>query len=130
MTQHPVELILMRELADHLSTPIFVVDAEGGLAFYNEPAEALLGRRFDETGPMPAEEVAVAFSPTDDRGEAITAERLPLMVALRERQPDRAVFAIRALDGVTRRLEVTAVPIIGRTGVLAGAVALFWEVPQ
>ena len=33
----------MRELADHLATPIFVVDAAGDLLFYNEPAEKLLG---------------------------------------------------------------------------------------
>ena len=51
MTQ-PIEVILMRELAGHLATPIFVVNADGDLLFYNEPAEKLLGSRFDESGPM------------------------------------------------------------------------------
>ena len=30
--------------------PIFLVDTEGNLLYYNEPAEAILGRRFSETG--------------------------------------------------------------------------------
>jgi PAS domain-containing protein len=51
----PIELILMRELADHLATPIFVVEPNGDLLFYNEPAEKLLGTRFDETGTMAGE---------------------------------------------------------------------------
>ena len=60
---HPLELILMRELAGHLSTPIFVVDPNGDLLFYNEPAETLLGSRFDETGMMPFKQWATMFSP-------------------------------------------------------------------
>ena len=48
----PIELILMRQLASHLRVPIFLVDGQGTLLFYNEPAEALLGRRFDEAGEM------------------------------------------------------------------------------
>ena len=43
MPGQPIEIILMRELADHLATPIFVVDPDGDLLFYNEPAEKLLG---------------------------------------------------------------------------------------
>jgi hypothetical protein len=31
----PVELILMRQLASYLATPIFLVDADGTLVFYN-----------------------------------------------------------------------------------------------
>ena len=39
-----IELILFRQLAIHLLTPIFLVDERGALIFYNEPAEKLLGR--------------------------------------------------------------------------------------
>ena len=34
--------------------PIFLVDPEGTLVYYNEPAERLLGYRYDETGEMPS----------------------------------------------------------------------------
>ena len=53
MSQKPIELILMRQLASTLAMPIFLVDADGTLAFYNEPAERVLGMRFEETGEMP-----------------------------------------------------------------------------
>ena len=72
MTQ-PIEIILMRELAGHLATPIFVVDTVGDLLFYNDPAERLLGSRFDETGMMPFAEWSTVFNPTDAQGMPIPA---------------------------------------------------------
>ncbi len=51
--QQEIEMILARQLASYLVMPIFVVDPAGTLVFYNEPAEPILGRRFDETGAMP-----------------------------------------------------------------------------
>ena len=66
---HPIQIILTRQLATHLSVPAFLVDPEGTLLFYNEPAEAILGRRFDDTGEMPAEEWSSAFFPIDDPGQ-------------------------------------------------------------
>lgn len=130
MAQQPIELILMRELADHLVTPIFVVDPDGTLEFYNEHAETLLGLRFDETGPMPVEEWATIFSPTDDNGAALRPDDLPLVITLRDGVPCHGHFWIRGLDGASRRLSVTALPLLGRHGTLVGAAALFWETPQ
>jgi len=66
MAQKAVELILMRQLASCLAVPVFLVDPEGTLLYYNEPAERLLGRRYDETGEMPASEWATMFTPTAD----------------------------------------------------------------
>src|SRR6185503_161023 len=43
----PIERILVRHLGSRLSVPLFLVDTEGTLVFYNEAAEGLLGRRFD-----------------------------------------------------------------------------------
>ena len=50
----PIQIILIRQLAGYLGMPLFLVDPKGDLLFYNEPAEAILGRRFEETGAMPA----------------------------------------------------------------------------
>ena len=49
---HPIQIILTRQLAAYLSVPLFLVDPKGNLLFYNEPAEAILGRRFDPTFPI------------------------------------------------------------------------------
>jgi PAS domain-containing protein len=127
MAAQPLEVILMRELAAHLSTPIFVVDPEGNLLFYNEPAEQLLSSRFDETGAMPFEEWATMFTPTDERGSSLAPEELPLSIAISEQRPVQGRIWIRALDGKRRRLDVTAVPLKGQWGQHLGAAAIFWE---
>ena len=58
----------MKQVASYLAVPIFLVDPVGTLIFYNEPAEALLGLRYDETGDMPLEEWGTVFVPTDADG--------------------------------------------------------------
>ncbi len=125
--QHEIELILMRELAGHLATAIFVVDRNGDLLYYNEPAEALIGRRFDETGEMPMAEWATAFFPTDDDGKLIPPEEQALVIAFREGRPAHGTFSARGLDGTERRIALTAIPLVGQAGRLLGAAAVFWE---
>jgi hypothetical protein len=72
---HPIQIILTRQLAGYLSVPTFLVDPKGTLLFYNEPAEVLLGSRFDETGAMPAEKWSTIFAPVDQGGPANAASR-------------------------------------------------------
>jgi PAS domain-containing protein len=124
---HPLEVILMRELADHLATPIFVVDAGGDLLFYNEPAERLLGSRFDETGMLVFAEWSTMFTPSNADGTAISPDELPLAIAVQERRPTQGNMWIRGLDGHRRELTVTAIPLQGQWGEHLGAAAIFWE---
>lgn len=126
MTPHPVELILIRHLASRLAVPVFVVDARGDLVFFNEPAELVLGRRYDEIRIMPFDEWTIAFAPSA-AGRAVAVDELPLVIALRQRVPAHHEFEIVADDGIRRSLEVTAFPIIAPGGQLMGAVAMFWE---
>jgi PAS domain-containing protein len=126
MTQ-PIEIILMRELAGHLATPIFVVDPDGDLLFYNDPAERLLGSRFDETGMMPFAQWSTVFTPTDGQGKPIPPDELPLAIAAQQRRPAQGGMWIRGLDGEHRELTVTAIPIQGQWGDHLGAAAIFWE---
>lgn len=74
---YPIQLILIRQLAGYLSVPLFLVDPQGNLLFYNEPAEIILGRRFEETGKMSAEEWSTAFTPLDQGKAAASARRSP-----------------------------------------------------
>jgi PAS domain-containing protein len=97
---HPIQIILTRQLAGYLSVPTFLVDPKGTLLFYNEPAEVLLGRQFDETGAMPAEEWSTIFTPVDREGQPIPPAELALMIALHERRPAHDRLFIRGLDGV------------------------------
>jgi PAS domain-containing protein len=123
-----IELILARQLASYLATPIFIVDPHGTLLFYNEPAELILGCRFDETGEMTAAEWGTAFLPVDEEGVELPREDLPLTIAFREGHPAHRDFWIHGFDQVRRHIEVTAFPIIGQANGTLGALAIFWEV--
>ena len=125
VVQHPVELILIRQLASYLTTPIFVVDAAGTLVYYNEAAEELLGRRFDDTSEMGRDEWVAAFSPHELDGTPLNDEN-PLLAALADRREHHRILAFVGLDGVRRRIATTAFPLLGPAGRLLGAVAVFW----
>ena len=126
--QKEIEVILTRQLASYLATPVFLVDPEGTLIYYNEGAEGILGRRFDEAGEMPVQEWSTLFTPLDDQGERLPPEGLPLVVALSEGRPAFRRFRILGLDYAVRDIEVTAFPLVGQAGRQLGAVAIFWEV--
>jgi PAS domain-containing protein len=128
MPQQAIEVILMRQLASYLAMPIFLVDSDGDLLFYNEPAEALLGHRYEETGEMTLMEWAQIFQPTSEDGSPLPPEALPLVIAIRQQRAAHLVFQICGLDGVLRKIEVTAFPLEGQGGRCLGAVAIFWEV--
>lgn len=121
-------MILIRQLGSYLAMPLFIVDTTGVLVFYNEPAEQVLGRRFEETGEMLPLEWATAWSPSEEDGTAVAAEELPLWVALNERRPHHRRFWIHAMDHVRREIDAVAFPLIGEANRYLGAVAIFWEV--
>ena len=129
VAQMDIELILMRQLAAHLVMPMFIVDREGALLFYNEAAQILLGRSYEENSEMPLEEWAAGFRPTRENGELVPPEELPLVIALREsRAAHLSPLIILGGDHVRRRIAVTAFPLLGQQGRKLGAVAIFWEV--
>lgn len=127
MPNNQIEIILSRQLADCLSIPIFLTDPEGNLLFYNEPAEALLGKRYDETGKMTVGEWSTIFKPVDENGRAIPPEDLPLVKTLTTHYPAHGSFWIESLEGVKNKISVTAYPVIGRPDRFLGAVAIFWK---
>lgn len=127
MTQKPIELILTRHLASSLAMPVFLVDADGTLVFYNEPAERLLGMRFEETGEMPASEWATKWMPTTVDGAPIPSDELPLVVAVAQRRPAHGAFVIHGLDGRRWHIETTAIPLVQAGDRVVGAAAFFWE---
>jgi PAS domain-containing protein len=128
MAQQPVEMILVRQLAGYLSVPIIVVDPTGTVVFYNEPAERILGMRFEETGRISSEDADRLVELSDDPAAGPEDVRRPLAVALAERRPAHARrWLLRRADRVRLQVEVTAFPLIAQEGQLVGGVAMFWE---
>lgn len=127
MPQRDIGLILMRQLASGLDVPLILVDAEGDLLFFNEPAEVLLGQRFDDVGEMTLDQRRRVFAFLDQQGNPLPDDQPPLVVAMRERRPVHRLVSLRGFDGVYRALEVTAFPLLGAGGHLIGGVVMFWE---
>ena len=127
MVGHEIEIILNRQLADCLSLPVFITDTKGNLIFYNEPAEEVLGKRFEDTGEMPVEEWSTVFKPFDNNGNPMAPGELPLVKTLSDQSPYHKSFQILNLKGKMQSISVTSYPIISRAGHFLGAVAIFWK---
>lgn len=126
MAQQPIELILMRHLASRLAVPVFIVDAAGDMVYFNEPAERVLGRRFNEVREMPFDQWTTAFLPQGESAP-LSADDLPLVIAVRRRRPAHREMVIVDGHGANRPIGVSAFPVEATDGRLAGAVAMFWE---
>jgi PAS domain-containing protein len=120
-------LILARELGENMATPMFLIDPEGVLVFYNEPAEELLGQTFADTGPLGPDEWGTHWLPEDLQGRPLTPAELPLTIALTEKRPAHSPMRITGSDGHKRSIAVTAVPLFARKDDFVGAVAIFWQ---
>jgi len=120
-------VILARDVASKIATPMFVVDAEGTLVFFNEAAEPVLGQTFADAGEMKADEWSMVWKPCDLDHRPIALRELPLGVALFERRPAHREFILVGTDGVERHVAATALPLLAHQDELVGAVALFWD---
>lgn len=128
MTQQPIEMILLRQAASYLTIPIWMMDSEGNLLFYNEPAEKLLGVTFDDAGPLHADQLATMFMTTDLEGQPIPDVELPVVTALVKQRPAHGKIKFCGLDGNWRVVEISALPVEGQGGRFLGVFASFWEV--
>jgi|SRR5829696_3401987 len=120
-------MIQARALAASLSTACFLVDTEGTLVFFNEAAGELLGLTFEEAGPMKPGTWGTRFEPREPDGKELAVDDLPLTIALRAARPATARLEITSTGGREHLIDVSALPIAGRTG-QHGAIAIFWPV--
>lgn len=128
--QHHLVLIIARDFASRLSTPVFLVDVTGKVIYFNEGAERVLARRYVEGQSMEAGDWSTVFEPSRDDGRPMELSEIPLGVAIIERRPDHGIVRIRGIDGVQRRIEVTAFPLFAHADECLGAIAIFWETPE
>src|SRR6185436_3080223 len=106
MPAYDIEIILNRQLADCLSIPVFITDTVGNLIFYNEPAEKILGNRFEDTGEMRVETWSTIFEPVDENGNSIPPDDLPLVMTLKNCLPYHKTFRIQSLQGKAETISV------------------------
>lgn len=123
-----MQLILARQLASCLAMPIVIVDAKGALIYWNEPAELLLGIRFEESGEIPAEAWQQQFAVTDGDRNLIPQIEWPLVIALTQHKPVARTIWVRGADGTWRNVNWTSVPLLAQGGEFLGVQSVFWEI--
>jgi PAS domain-containing protein len=127
-TTKPIQVILARQLASSLAMPILLVDTEGTLIYFNEPAEAILDQRFEETGEIAARTWSTLFAIADENRKLIPEQERPTMMALSERRPFSRTVWMQCGLREWRNMNITAFPLIGEGRQFLGAQMIFWEV--
>lgn len=120
-------LILAREFAANLATPMFLIDAGGVLVFYNDAAALLLGKPFAEVGEIPAGDFGAVLELATPDGQTVRRRDSPAGIAFFEGRPAHATVMATAYDGVRRAYEATAYPLFAATGDMHGVISVFWE---
>jgi PAS domain-containing protein len=120
-------LILARELASNLATPMFLIGRDGLLAYYNDAAERMIGKPFGELGQIDGIEFGADLGISDPDGTRIPGTESPAGRAFFERRPSHRSVHFTGYDGVSRAVEATAYPLLGATDELHGVVVVFWE---
>ena len=124
--QKHLVLILAREFASNLATPMLITDEKGTLVFYNEAAEPITGKPFSEAGEMSFDDWSARSSARTVDGELLPLHRRPAGVALYERRAAHERFLITGLDGVEREISATAFPLFAHADEFVGIVLIFW----
>ena len=123
-------LILARELAANLATPMFLIDAAGTLVFFNEAAELMLGKTWAEMGEITAEEFGKMLDLAEPDGTRMRKSDSPAGVAFFQRAPSHKRVIATTLDGKRSTFEATAYPLFGRTEDMHGVLTVFWEAKE
>lgn len=130
MSQQPVELILMRQLAASLSMPIVMFDADGMMLFMNEGGERVFGRRMEDIERTHFSNLSADLDYWDDKGVHLPIGERPVATAFAERRPVHRNLKIRTLDGAMRRVANTAFPLVGQSGRFLGVLSILWELER
>ena len=120
-------LILARELAANLATPMFLMDPGGMLVFYNDAAALLLGKPFAELGEIPSGDFGASLQLSTTSGQRLLRRESPSGIAYFEHRPSHQTVMATSYDGVRRTYEATAYPLLGATGEMHGVLVVFWE---
>ena len=128
--QKHLVLILAREFASNLATPMALTDETGTLVYFNEAAEPIVGRTFAEAGEMPFEEWTASAAARTLEGARLPPEQHATWIALNARRPAHEQVLVTALDGSEREIELTAFPLFAHGDDFLGIVIIFWPLAE
>jgi hypothetical protein len=120
-------LILAREFAANVAVPIFLVDPDNTLVYYNDAAAVAFGGPFGETGELRHGQWLPKFNPTLPDGTPVDRSAMPLVIALEERRPAHAMHEVTAPGGRRTMVEFAALPLFSTPDDFTGVLVAFWE---
>ena len=123
-------MILARELAANLATPMYLIEAASTLVFSNEAAELMLGKTWAAMGEMTAEQFGTMLDLAEPDGTPMRKSDSPAGVAFFQRAPSHKRVIATTLDGKRTTFEATAYPLFGRTEDMHGVLTVFWEAKE
>lgn len=128
MAQEPLELILFRQAAEAVDTPVILFDAKGDLVYYNEAAATLTGLPLeDNVAHLDVVDFVTRFRPLAEDGTEMPAGESGLAQALRHGRPvHKSHLRVHNPDGTQRYQNSTTVPLRGAGGAPVGVVQFFW----
>jgi predicted ATPase/class 3 adenylate cyclase len=118
---------LARELASNLATPMFLVDADAMMVFFNDATAAIIGKTFSEVGEIPATEFGEDLELGTVDGEPLRKRDSVTGVAFFQRRPVHQTIMATGYDGRRHTLHTSAYPLFGPAGEFQGVVTVFWE---
>ncbi len=123
-------LIRAKHLAESVTTPVLLADGEGNMIFFNEAAEELLGSRFTDVGPQPAEDWQQRFKVRARDDSPFPLEAMPGWIALQGERPGLGHLRFTTLEGADRFIAVCAIPLFAQATQFEGAMILFWQTDE
>ncbi len=127
--ERPKSLVLIRakHLAESVTTPMFLADAGGNLIFFNEAAEAMLGRPFGDNGLLTPGEWQQTFDVRDRNDAPFALESMASWMQVQNEQPAMGHIKFRSADGTDHLVATCAFPLFTEQQRFEGALILFWR---
>ncbi|MEP7266350.1 MAG: PAS domain-containing protein [Saprospiraceae bacterium] len=112
MPTNPIEFILARQLAEYLSTPMAIVDANGKTVYYNEPCEYIFGKKYNESGDIENRDWENRFYTVDDRHSSLAVLDIPFVSSLSNRVILQGEYWMRNFEEIEQKVLVICIPIV------------------
>ena len=123
-------LIRAKHLAESVTTPMLVIDADGTLIFYNEGAESMLRLPFADLGPVPVSEWQEKFKVRGRDDSPFPLDAMPGWIELQKERPGLGHVRFSTADGRDLFVAVCAFPLFTSESQFDGALVYFWEEPE
>lgn len=125
MPSQEIELILSRQLAEYLSTPIALIDHDGKMIYFNESAGYVLGKHFDENGEIDLRDWNGRIFESENMADSVDVHEISFIKVLSVRHIIQGEYWMRNFEEINQKVVIVCVPLIGLSQREIGAIIYF-----